>query len=113
VLAVVVCALVLTVAVPLRTYVAQRQELAETLARQDAARAEVAELTQRRTQLQDPAYVEAQARERLRFVKPGDTPYQVQLPDSVEKATSPTATPDTRRDPWYSELWGTLSAPAP
>lgn len=113
VLAVVVCALVLTLAVPLRTYVAQRQELAATLARQEASRAEVTELTQQRAQLQDPAYVEAQARERLRFVKPGDTPYQVQLPDSVERATAPAAAGGARTDPWYSELWGTISAPVP
>ena len=113
VLAVVVCALVLTLAVPLRTYVAQRQELAATLARQEASRVEVAELTARRDQLQDPAFVRAEARERLRYVMPGDTPYQVQLPDSVARETEPGATTEVPRDPWYSELWGAVSAPAP
>lgn len=113
VLAVVLCALVLTLAVPLRTYVAQRQELAEVVAAQQVSRAEVADLTRQKTQLQDPAYVAAQARERLRYVAPGETPYQVQLPDDVARSTAPAVATDTHRDPWYSELWGSITAPAP
>ena len=47
-LAVVVCALALTVAVPLRNYVAQRQELAAVTEQQRALAAEVDELTRQR-----------------------------------------------------------------
>ncbi len=46
-------------------------------------RAEIAELEQQKAQLGDPVYIAAQARERLGFVKPGDIPYQVQLPPSA------------------------------
>ena len=113
VLAVVLCALVLTLAVPLRTYVSQRRELADTIARQQTYRSEVADLTRQKAQLQDPAYVAAQAKERLRYIAPGETPYQVQLPDDAARATAVTPAPDTHRDPWYSELWGTVTAPSP
>ena len=76
VLAVGVCALALALAVPLRTYVSQRQQLEETARTQGELTSEVAELQSRVDQLDDPAYVRAQARERLQYVLPGQTPYE-------------------------------------
>ena len=54
VLALVVCALALTVVVPLRNYVAQRQELAAVTAQQQALAAEVDESTASSARLSDP-----------------------------------------------------------
>lgn len=102
VLALVVCALALTVVVPLRNYVAQRQELAAVTAQQQALAAEVDALTRERQRLSDPAEVEAQARSRLGYVRPGDVPYVVQLPSA---ATDPAADPATDGMPWYRQLW--------
>ncbi|MHA6627020.1 FtsB family cell division protein [Pseudonocardia sichuanensis] len=102
ILALVVCALALTVAVPLRNYVAQRQELAAVSEQQQALAAEVAELTRERARLSDPAEIEAQARSRLGYVMPGEVPYVVQLPAAPEPA------PATGADagvPWYHVLW--------
>lgn len=110
VLAIVVCALALTVAVPLRNYVAQQQELAAVSQQQDALAAEVDELTQERTRLADPAVIAAEARSRLGYVAPGETPYVVQLPEApdAEAAPDPFLT-----EPWYRRLWRDVSEGPP
>ncbi|WP_233159151.1 septum formation initiator family protein [Pseudonocardia sp. MH-G8] len=102
ILALVVCALALTVAVPLRNYVAQRQELAAVSEQQQALGVEVAELTQQRARLSDPAEIEAQARSRLGYVMPGEVPYVVQLPVAPEPAAPTGADAGV---PWYHVLW--------
>jgi cell division protein FtsB len=96
VLAVVVCAMALTVAVPLRNYVAQRQELAAVSQQQQVLAAQVADLARQRARLSDPAEIAAQARSRLGYVAPGEVPYVVQLPVAPD--------PD-RGVPWYRQLW--------
>ena len=80
ILAAVVCVLTLTIAGPVRTYFAQRTEMKQLAATEAKLRAEIADLEQQKVKLADPVYIAAQARERLGFVKPGDIPYQVQLP---------------------------------
>lgn len=107
VMAIVVCAVALTVTVPLRNYVAQRQELAAVSEQQRTLTAEVDDLTSRRARLADPADVAAQARSRLGYVIPGDVPYVVQLP----------VDPDAERDPagdggqpWHRVLWREITA---
>ena len=102
VLALVMCALALTVVVPLRNYVAQRQELAAVTAQQQALAAEVDALTRERARLSDPEEVAAQARSRLGYVRPGDVPYIVQLPSA---GTGRDADPATDGMPWYRQLW--------
>ena len=102
VLALVVCALALTVAVPLRNYVAQRQELAAVSDQQQVLAAEVARLEQERARLSDPAEIEAQARSRLGYVMPGEVPYVVQLP--VAPGPDPSAAANAGV-PWYRVLW--------
>jgi cell division protein FtsB len=102
VLALVVCALALTVAVPLRNYVAQRQELAAVSEQQRVLAAEVASLQRERARLADPAEIEAQARSRLGYVMPGEVPYVVQLP--VAPGPDP-ATGAAAGVPWYRVLW--------
>ena len=83
ILAIRVCVLTLTIAGPVRTYFAQRTEMNQLAASEAALRRQIAELEQRKGKLADPAYIAAQARERLGFVKPGDIPFQVQLPPSA------------------------------
>jgi cell division protein FtsB len=102
ILALVVCALALTVAVPLRNYVAQRQELAAVSEQQQALAVEVAELTRERARLSDPAEIEAQARSRLGYVMPGEVPYVVQLPAAPGPAEPTGADAGV---PWYHVLW--------
>ncbi len=111
VLAAVVCVLTLTIAGPVRTYFAQRTEMQQLTASEAALRRQIGELEQKKAKLADPAYIAAQARERLGFVMPGDIPFQVQLPPSAEASPEPgsqTAKP-ANSDPWYTSLWHTIA----
>ena len=89
VLAAVVCVLTLTIAGPVRTYFAQRTEMSQLTASEAALRRQIADLEQKKVKLGDPAYIAAQARERLGFVMPGDTPFQVQLPAAAAASPQP------------------------
>ena len=79
--------------------------------REKALRAQISELESQKTKLGDPAYIAAQARERLGFVKPGDIPYQVQLPPGQQPQAAPG--PQTQAlvstDPWYTAMWHTIA----
>ncbi|MCV7031522.1 FtsB family cell division protein [Mycobacterium sherrisii] len=111
VLAGVVCVLTLTIAGPVRTYFAQRTEMAQLSASEAALRRQIADLEQKKIKLADPAYIAAQARERLGFVMPGDTPFQVQLPPTAAVPAQPgdeTSKP-AGNGPWYSSLWHTIA----
>ncbi|OBG70566.1 MULTISPECIES: septum formation initiator family protein [unclassified Mycobacterium] len=111
VLAAVVCVLTLTIAGPVRTYFAQRTEMNQLSASQAALRAQITELESKKAKLADPAYIAAQARERLGFVKPGDIPFQVQLPPTAAVPVQPgtqSAKP-ANNDPWYTSLWHTIA----
>src|SRR2546421_10562488 len=61
-LAILVCVMALSVAVPLRTYLSQRAELAAQDQQQADLARQVRELEQRKQELSDPAQVEAEAR---------------------------------------------------
>jgi cell division protein FtsB len=110
VLGLVVCALVLSLAYPLKEYLAQRGQLAQLAQQRRAAEQRVTALEERRHQLSDPAYVKAQARKRLQYVLPGESVYVVVTP-------SPTAAPPAPATPlpsvgssgsWYDRLWETV-----
>ncbi|MGV0779374.1 FtsB family cell division protein [Mycolicibacterium peregrinum] len=114
ILAAVVCVLTLTIAGPVRTYFAQRTEMKQLKASEEQLRAKIADLEQQKVKLADPVYIAAQARERLGFVMPGDTPYQVQLPPGAIAAGEPgepvlpgSAVPVGQ--PWYTSLWHTIA----
>jgi len=111
ILAAVVCVLTLTIAGPVRTYFAQRTEMRQLAASEAALREQIADLEGQKAKLADPVYIAAQARERLGFVKPGDIPYQVQLPPSSAAAVDggPQGGVARSGDPWYTALWHTIA----
>ncbi|GAA1261209.1 septum formation initiator family protein [Saccharothrix xinjiangensis] len=111
-LAMVVCALALSIAVPLRTYLAQREELREVNASHETLRAEVGRLEERKRELADPAHLEAEARRRLHYVRPGETPYVVQLPGDAERELEERrpATQPAEDKAWYEQLWDSAAA---
>lgn len=111
ILAAVICVLTLTIAGPVRTYFAQRTEMKQLAASEKALRAQIAELETQKAKLADPVYIAAQARERLGFVKPGDIPYQVQLPpgQQPQAAITPQTELKASTDPWYTALWHTIA----
>jgi cell division protein FtsB len=109
VLALVVCLLAISLAYPLREYLAQRGDISDTRAAVAEQEKSVAALRNEEKRWQDPAYVERQARERLHFVMPGETSYVVLEPD---EAPSPdgvvTSAPrPVKRSPWFTDLWHT------
>src|SRR6202167_6615463 len=111
ILAAVVCVLTLTIAGPVRTYFAQRTEMKQLSASESALRHQIADLEQQKGKLADPAYVAAQARERLGFVRPGEIPYHVQLPPNAALPADPGSEPTVAatNDPWYTSLWHTIA----
>jgi cell division protein FtsB len=107
-LAAVVCVLILSVAVPLRNYVDQRAELSAVYEQQHVLADKIAELERRRVLLADPEHIETQARERLRYVRPGEAPYLVQLPPGSVVTGADGVSP--AGSPWYSELWKSINS---
>lgn len=110
----VVVVLALAVLLPsLRVYFAQQESLRELRAQKDQAAQEVEALTDDLARWDDPAFVVAQARERLAYVFPGETAYRVVDPELAEpkdaEATGAIEPPDTTvRMPWYSTLWDSI-----
>src|SRR6201986_3553136 len=111
ILGAVVCVLTLTIAGPVRTYFAQRTEMKQLSASESALRHQITDLEQQKGKLADPAYIAAQARERLGFVMPGEIPYQVQLPPNPERPAHPGSAPPpaATNAPWYTSLWHTIA----
>lgn len=110
----VLAAVVVSVATPMRNYFEQRAALAETNATIERQEAEKQALTEDIAKYGSEAYLKEQARTRLGLVDPGETAYRLLDPaiDSGaeyvpgEKTETPEATP-----PWYSRLWGAVATP--
>ncbi|MGQ0482943.1 MAG: FtsB family cell division protein [Pseudonocardia sp.] len=103
VLALVVCALALSVAVPLRNFLGQRQELSRLQSEQRRLAIQVEQLEQERERLRDPAEIAEEARSRLGYARPGEIPFVVQLPNdptTARKVVDPSA-----GRPWFDTLW--------
>ncbi len=123
VLGAVLIAVALAIAVPLRSYLQQRDDLAKALAQQQQLEQQVADLQQKKAALQDPNYVKAEARRRLQYVSPGETVYRVVAPQAAApmaagsktaagSAKSSTAAKDALQ-PWYGQMWDTLTEDVP
>ncbi len=112
VLGLVLCALVLSAALPLRELLSQRADIHHLQQAQAAARARVVALEEQKARLADPDYVAALARDRLHFVRPGETAYVVIAPTAPagapRDARRAAAAPAGPEAPWYSQLWGSV-----
>lgn len=90
----------------LRAYVSQQEQQRDILAQTEAAQDRSAELQRTIERWDDPAFVQAQARERLGFVMPGETAYRVVDPETItgeEVETDPEDGPVVvpQVGPWY------------
>lgn len=106
ILALVVVTLFVALAVPVRTWFAQRAEIAQLRADVAATRERVEELRIEQERWQDPAFVAAEARRRLHFVLPGEIGYV-----TLGAETSPeeeAALAAAAAAPWYATLWGAV-----
>jgi cell division protein FtsB len=107
VLALVVCMLAISLAYPLREYLAQRGDMGEYRTRVLAQDKRVAELRAQHKRWSNPLYVKRQARERLHFVMPGETSYVVLEPDEAPAppGVSEAVPQPLQRSPWFTDLW--------
>ncbi len=106
VLALVAATLLLTLAVPVRTWFSQRATIAGLRADVAAAGDRVASLQVEKQRWEDPAFVAAEARRRLHFVLPGEVGYVTIGADGAPVAQA--ADQQLPTDPWYASLWGAL-----
>ncbi|MFT4041644.1 MAG: septum formation initiator family protein [Gordonia sp. (in: high G+C Gram-positive bacteria)] len=111
VLALVLSVVALTLAVPLRTYFSQHAEFTQLAASNAQLRDQVADYQRKVNEQNDPAYIEAKARERLQFVKPGETPLVMLYPGDAARKAAARRVAQHRANPWYANLWETVSTP--
>ncbi|SEG79694.1 Septum formation initiator [Saccharopolyspora kobensis] len=107
-LAMLFCVMALSVSVPLRTYLSQRAELSTQEQQRAELTQQVSDLEKRKEELSDPAQLEAEARARLGYVRPGETPYIVQVPTEPAPPPPPAESADDGL-PWYEELWNSVT----
>jgi cell division protein FtsB len=104
-LAVVICAIALSLAYPVREYIAQRQQIDQLLAQQQTLSAQVHALQQQDVKLSQTWYIEQQAEDQLHMCFPSEHCYQVISGETAKPAAKPT---QAQTDPWYAKLWQTV-----
>ncbi|SRR6266700_4233477 len=101
VLAAVVCAIALSLAYPVREYIAQRRQIDQLQAERQVLLTHLEQLERQQQHINDPAYVERLARDKLHLCMRGDTCYVViggpgHRPGGAVAAAA---------SPWYERLW--------
>ena len=104
VLIVVVCAIALSLAYPVREYIAQRQQIDQLLALQQANAAQVQALEEQDGKLTQTWYVEQQAEDELHMCFPKEQCYEV-VPGRSAQAALAKAKQQAVTSPWYATLW--------
>lgn len=99
--------LAVVIAPTVRSYLSQRQQVAELQAQVAAQQANVASLKAEKAKWSDPKYVEAQAGQRLGFARPGKT-LTVYVTDA--KPSGAAATKARQSQTWYGTLWQSVVA---
>ena len=101
-LAVVICAIALSLAYPVREYIAQRQQIDQLLAQQQTMTAQVKALQADSVKLTQTWYIEQEARDTLHMCFPQEQCYEVVSGRSAPPAASK---PHVPASPWYATLW--------
>ncbi|THV32194.1 FtsB family cell division protein [Glycomyces paridis] len=107
VLALVLSALALAYAYPLRTYVEQRIEINRLEAEQSAQQERIADLEAERLKWDDPEYVKAQIRSSLLLVPPGED-LVIVIDEDDPKHTGGADDAEGADPAWYDELAATF-----
>ena len=102
VLAVVICAIALSLAYPVREYIAQRQQIGQLVAQQQAMLTQVKSLQAQQPRLSSPSYIEQLARQELDMCFPGTRCYIVEGSQPLAEH-GPAAAQGPA--PWYDKLW--------
>ena len=105
-LAVVMCAIALSLAYPVREYIGQRRQIDQLLNTQQSLSAQVKNLQTQQQQFSDPNYIERQARDQLHMCLPAEKCYVIIGNNSPAPDATPKQTPTPTS--WYSKLWGSV-----
>ena len=101
-LAVVICAIALSLAYPVREYMAQRLQIDQLIAQRQTILTQVKNLEAEQAKLSDRSYIEQLARQELDMCFPGTQCYVVEGSQPLLGGTQPQQTGPT---PWYAKLW--------
>jgi cell division protein FtsB len=102
VLAVVICAIALSLAYPVREYIAQSRQIDQLQAQRQMVLAQLRTLERQQQRLRDPAYVRQLARDKLHFCMTGETCYVI-IGGSSRPGSGQTA--GDAATAWYARLW--------
>jgi len=102
ILAVVICAVVLSLAYPVREYLAQRQQIDQLMAQQQTMLAQVKNLQAQQAKLSEPSYIEQLARQELDMCFPGTQCYVIEGSQPLINGIAPLR---SGPEPWYAKLW--------
>jgi cell division protein FtsL len=106
VLAVVICAIALSLAYPIREYIAERRQIDQLEAQTSQLAARLQQLHAERQALSLPGYIEQQARDQLHMCLPSQSCYVVINPAQRRNG----AAPGPAVTPWYAVLWASVRA---
>jgi len=102
VLAVVICVIALSLAYPVREYLAQRQQIDQLVGQQQTMLSQVKNLQAEQGKLSERSYIEQLARQELDMCFPGAQCYIV---EGGHSQTGDTPTSRQEPAPWYAKLW--------
>jgi cell division protein FtsB len=108
ILALALCAVVVTIAYPLQEYLSQRSQLIAIDRQNATVTKQVSQLQKQISLWNDPGYVATQAREQLHYVKPGEEGFSVPGPANGSEQLG---LPAPSASPWYDTLWNTVKSP--
>ncbi len=100
-LVIVLCAIALSLAYPVREYIAERRQIDQLQAQNAAIAAQVRYLESEQRALTSPGRIEQEARDSLHMCFPDQTCYEVISPAKPHAGT-PVRLAST---PWYGRLW--------
>jgi cell division protein FtsB len=115
VLVLVLAVLAVSYASSMRAYLEQKEHLDQLRASIADSRENIAELKREKRRWRDPAFIEAQATQRLSWVMPGEISFQVidengQALDHHDSLSDPEAVDVENRPAWWSTAWQTMEA---
>jgi len=102
---VVICAIALSLAYPVREYISQRQQIDQLQALQQTMSTQVKALQEEDARLGQTWYVEQRARDELHMCLPGQQCYEVVSGLPAPSAAVRQAAPP---QPWYSKMWASV-----
>jgi len=105
VLAIVVCAIALSLAYPVREYLSERRQIGQLEAQRQQTDLQLAHLRAQQQLLSTPAYIEQQAQDQLHMCAPGHTCYEV---IGGTAAAAAAAARGAAAPPWYQRVWASV-----